>query len=310
MTDDGYRSIFTTAQDGLSLHARDYGVRSSARLPIVCLAGLTRNSVDFHDLALALANHRHRPRRVVALDYRGRGQSAWDPEWKNYDVRIEVGDVMAQLAALGVEEAVFVGTSRGGLVTMGLAAARPAVIRAAVLNDIGPVIEAKGLIRIRSYVGKLPAPRTMAEAADYLRHISDARFPALAAEDWEVLARGSFVERDGKLAPSYDPALMKPLASLDLEAALPTLWPLFAGLSAVPVLAIRGEHSDLLTPETLDAMEKAHPALQRWIVPGQGHAPLLRDAPTVNRIAAFVAAVEDGLTVPQTEAAGVSAAPN
>ena len=293
VTDQGYRSIFTTAQDGLRLHARDYGERHWTRLPVVCLAGLTRNAIDFHDLALALSRHRHRPRRVVALDYRGRGQSDWDPDWKNYDVRVEVGDVMAQLAALGVEQAVFIGTSRGGLVTMGLAAARPALIRGAVLNDIGPVIEARGLLRIRSYVGKLAPPRTFLEAADLLRRISDARFPALSNDDWETLARGSFVEREGRLEPSYDPALMKPLAALDFEAPLPTVWPLFHGLAHAPILAIRGEHSDLLSPETLDAMEQAHPGLERWIVPGQGHAPLLRDAPTVNRIASFVAAVED-----------------
>ncbi|WP_460450204.1 alpha/beta fold hydrolase [Alsobacter sp. SYSU BS001988] len=294
---EGFESVFTSAQDGLRLHARDYGDRAGARLPVVCLPGLTRNAIDFHDLALALSRHRRRPRRVVVLDYRGRGLSDWDPEWKNYDVKVETGDVLAQLAALGVEGAVAVGTSRGGLIAMAIAAARPGLLRGVVMNDIGPVIEAKGLIRIRSYVGKLPTPRTMDEAADLLKRISDARFPALSDEDWRVLAAGSFVEDQGVLRPSYDPALMKPLAGLDLEAPLPTLWPLFGALERLPLLAVRGERSDLLSPETLDAMEAAHPGMARWIVPGQGHAPLLRDAPTMARIAAFVAAVEDGEAV-------------
>jgi pimeloyl-ACP methyl ester carboxylesterase len=125
-------------------------------LPVVCLPGLSRHSADFHELALALASDDDHPRRVLALDYRGRGRSDRDPNWRNYDVRVELNDVLQVLAATGVEQAVFVGTSRGGLITMALSAAQPAMIRAAVLNDIGPVIEGRGLARIRGYVGKLP----------------------------------------------------------------------------------------------------------------------------------------------------------
>lgn len=300
---DGFDSVFTTGTDGLRLHARDYGERTSTRLPVVCLAGLTRNSIDFHDLAIALSQHKHRPRRVVALDYRGRGLSDRDPDWKNYDPRVECGDVLSQLTALGIGEAVIVGTSRGGLVSMALGAARPALLRGVVMNDIGPVIEAQGLLRIRSYVGKLPSPRTMAEAAEILRRTSDARFPALSEDDWLAMAAGSWREDQGRLVPSYDPALMKGLAALDLEAPLPVLWPFFAALKHVPVLAIRGENSDLLSDATLEEMTRVHPACQTLTVPGQGHAPLLRDAPTIARIASFVAHVEDGeIAVPEPAA--------
>jgi pimeloyl-ACP methyl ester carboxylesterase len=292
-THSEFRSVFVSAADGLKLHARDYGERSWTRLPVVCLPGLTRNAADFHDLALTLSRYRHRPRRVLCVDYRGRGLSDWDRNWNNYDVRVEVADLMAVLAATGIAHAVFVGTSRGGLVAMGLSAARPAAIRAVVLNDIGPVIEAQGLLRIRSYVGKLPVPRTMQDAADILRHIFDARFPALSEEDWLVLASGSWKQDGDRLVPSYDPALMKPLADLDLETGLPDLWPLFMGLAGVPVLAIRGALSDLLTAETLAAMAKAHTGLETLTVAGQGHAPLLRDAPTMSRIASFIGCVED-----------------
>lgn len=295
----GFRSTFIRSSDGLRLHARDYGDRASDRLPVVCLAGLSRNAVDFHVLALALSTHKARPRRVVALDYRGRGLSDRDPEWTNYDVRVETGDVMAQLDALGIGEAMFVGTSRGGLCTMALAAMRPSSIRGAVLNDVGPVIEAQGLLRIRGTVGRMKPPRSLAEAADMLRAVSDARFPALSDEDWLAAAEGSWRapapgEKDpGTLVPTFDPGIMKPVMALDLEAPLPPLWPLFNGLANVPVLALRGENSDLLSPETFDAMAAAQPLLERHVVPGQGHAPLLRDAPTITRIASFIAKVED-----------------
>ena len=290
----GFRSHYVTAADGLRLHTRDYGAETGRGLPVVCLAGLTRNSVDFHDLALALATHASRPRRVLALDYRGRGLSDRDPDWTHYDVRVEVGDVLAVLAALGIDEAVFVGTSRGGLVTMGLSAVRPDLIRGAVLNDIGPVLEPAGLLRIRSYVGKLPEPRNMDDATAMMRRISGAQFPALSDDDWLAMARGTFVERDVRVVTSYDPALMKPLAAIDIEGGLPSQWPLFAGLAAVPVLVIRGEHSDLLSQDTVLAMGEAHPGLLVHIVPGQGHAPLLRDSPTIACIVGFVEQVEDG----------------
>jgi pimeloyl-ACP methyl ester carboxylesterase len=290
----GFRSHYVTVADGLRLHTRDYGAGTGRGLAVVCLAGLTRNAIDFHDLAQALAGHTTRPRRVLALDYRGRGLSDHDPDWTRYDARVEVGDVLAVLAALGVAEAVFVGTSRGGLVTMGLAAARPALVRGAVLNDIGPVIEPSGLMRIRSYVGKLPTPKDMDDAARMLRDISGARFPGLGDADWLAMAQGTFVERDGRLVTSYDTALMKPLATIDIEGGLPSHWPLFAALAGVPVLAIRGEHSDLLSRETLLAMSEAHPGLLVHVVPGQGHAPLLRDSPTIQRIISFVDQVEDG----------------
>ncbi|WP_293866722.1 alpha/beta hydrolase [uncultured Alsobacter sp.] len=294
MSSEGFESVFTTASDGCRLHARIYGAHLEDRLPALCLAGLTRNSTDFHDLALALSGHKHRPRKVVSIDYRGRGLSGRDADWRRYDPRIECEDVLAQCTALGIEEAAVVGTSRGGLVAMAIGAMRPAMLRAVVLNDIGPVIDSQGLIRIRGSVGKLPPPRSMHDAVAILRSVSDARFPGLSDEDWMALAQGTFRDDGGRLAPTYDTALMKGLAELDLDAPLPQLWSLFAGLNHVPVLAIRGENSDLLSDKTLAAMEAAHPACERWVVPGQGHAPLLRDAPTMNRIASFIAHAEDG----------------
>lgn len=270
-----YRDLFVSAADGLRLYARDYGADTGDALPVVCLPGLTRSSEDFHDLAAALSTDATRPRRVLALDYRGRGRSEWDKDWRNYDVKIELNDTLQVLTAAGIEKAVFVGTSRGGLITMALSAVRPTLLGGAVLNDVGPVIDGKGLIRIRSYVGKLPQPRTMDEAGSLLKQMSDAQFPNFTAEQWLKMARGTWREEDGRLVLNYDPNLMKPLELIDLEMPLPDLWPLFGGLTPFPVLAIRGGNSDLLADATLKSMQERHPRLTAITVPDQGHAPAL-----------------------------------
>jgi len=160
------RSIFIPASDGLRLHVREY--RSAAGIPVVCLPGLARTTADFDALAAALV-YGERPRRVIAIDSRGRGKSEYDPDPQNYNVAVELADVVTALAALQIRQAVFVGSSRGGILTMLLAAAQRAAIAGAVLHDIGPVIELSGLARIKAYVGKLPRPGSLAEGADILR---------------------------------------------------------------------------------------------------------------------------------------------
>ena len=286
----GYTSHFISAPDGLKLFAREYNASASKALPVVCLSGLSRNSADFDVLALALANGAAgAPRRVLALDYRGRGLSDHDPVWENYNVATEGGDILAVLTALGVAEAVFVGTSRGGINTMALSAYRPAIIKAAVLNDIGPVLEAQGLSRIRSYIGKIPQPTSWADAIDLLKRLNSAHFSGLDAEEWEIFARTTFEEKQGKVVGRYDVRLMKTLAGLDLESPLPDMWPQFAGLRHAPVLVVRGENSDLLSAATMALMQQRHPNCQTHTVPGQGHAPLLVDAPAISRIAGFIA---------------------
>lgn len=207
-----YRDLFVSASDGLTLYARDYGPSASASLPVVCLPGLARNSEDFHRLAEALITDPSRPRRVLALDYRGRGRSQWASDWRQYDLATELNDALQVLAAADIEKAVFVGTSRGGLLTMALAATKPALLAGAVLNDVGPVIEPQGLIRIRNYVGKLPMPATLQEGAQILRQISGAQFSAFGPEQWESMARGTWHQENGRLVLSYDPNLMKPPA--------------------------------------------------------------------------------------------------
>jgi pimeloyl-ACP methyl ester carboxylesterase len=288
-----YVDWFVSAPDGLRLHARDYGSPLDPGLPVVCLPGLARNGADFGPLAEALAaGAAGQRRRVVAVDYRGRGESDYDPDWRRYDLPVENADILAQLAALEVHEAIVVGTSRGGLHAMLLAAARPSLVRGAVLNDIGPVIELQGLSRVRQYLRYAAAPNSLADAMDYIRKMMSAQFPALSDAEIAAYARASFEKPDGSFGATFDPKLANPLETLRLDTPLPELWTLYGALADIPLLAIRGANSDLLSPQTFAEMARRHRNCATYVVEGQGHPPLLMDAATIARISAFVAAAE------------------
>ena len=290
-TNDGFDEIYFTARDGLRLYARKYsaaGGDGAARRPVLCLAGLTRNSRDFHDVALALSQNSSAPRDVYTLDIRGRGRSDADPDWRNYAVPIEAHDVIDFMTAAGLVQSGIIGTSRGGLITMVLAAMQPSRIGAVVLNDIGPVIEADGLARIAGYVGRIPTPKTWAEATQAVRDLTRRDFPDMSDADAEALARQLFNERGGRPVSGYDKNLAKCLSVLD--GPIPELWPQFGALARVPVMVVRGGNSDLLSQKTIDEMARRHPRFSSVTVPGEGHAPLLRDAPTIRAIANFFAA--------------------
>ena len=260
MSATGPTDQFVSAPDGLRLHARCYGPSARAdTLPVVCLPGLARTAEDFDVLADALARDITHPRRVVALDYRGRGLSDYDPNATHYAVQVELADVLAVVAALDVMPAIFIGTSRGGILAMLLAAVRPTAIAGVVLNDIGPVIEPQGLMRIKGYVGKLPQPASFEEAAEILRRLFGAQFPKLTAEDWLANARRTFKDDNGRLVTTYDPKLASTLNEITLEKPLPTLWKEFDALAGVPVMVIRGALSDILSAETVAAMRARHP---------------------------------------------------
>lgn len=285
---DGFSDFNYTAGDGLRLHARVYGEDIEGALPAVCLPGLTRNARDFHQLALYLSREREPKRKVVAFDYRGRGLSEYDRNWKNYDVVVEAADVVSGMIALGIERAGFIGTSRGGLIIHVLAAMRPSLMRAIVFNDIGPVIEGEGLAHLRSYLERAPTPRNFEDAVAIQRAAHGSAFPALKDEDWERLGPALYREDKGKLVPDFDPKLLRQLRGIDLNKPLPTLWQQFEGLHGIPILAIRGEYSRMLAPSTLLEMKLRHPDIETITVEGQGHPPMLETGNLPDRIAAFL----------------------
>jgi len=281
------KSIFISTHDGLRLHVCERGVGIAAHVPVVCLPGLTRTVADFESLLPVLAH----TRRVIAIDSRGRGQSDYDPNPQNYNLAIELADVLTVLSALAIGPAVFVGSSRGGILTMMLAAADPIAIAGAVLHDIGPVIELEGLERIKGYVGKLPSPRSFAEGAEILRALFGPQFPKLETDDWLAAARRSWKLECGMLFPTYDVRLAEALAKTDSAQPLPALWTEFDALGHVPVLVIRGALSDLLSAATVAEMQARHPGMQLIEVPDQGHVPLLGDD-IIQSIIKFVASCD------------------
>lgn len=289
-----YSDFFYTSQDGLKLHARIYGEPREETLTAVCLPGLTRNARDFHELALILANHSRTPRQVIVFDLRGRGGSDNDPHWHNYNVPVEAGDVLDGLAAAGIAHGAFIGTSRGGLVMHALAAMRPGVMKAGILNDVGPVIEGEGLTQIRSYLERAPRPATWDEAIAIVAQTMKEAFPALGPAEHERSARAIYRDEDGKPVADYDPNLLKTLTGLDLSKPLPVLWPQFVGLTAMPLMVIRGAGSRLLSKATVEQMRAYAPSLETVTVAGQGHAPLLETGDLPGIIATFLAAADRG----------------
>ncbi|MGL4396257.1 MAG: alpha/beta fold hydrolase [Hyphomicrobium sp.] len=287
----GFKEFKFTTRDGLRLYARRYPARVNMGLrPVLCLAGLTRNSRDFDIVARALSSDARAPREVLTVDMRGRGFSEHDRDWRNYAIPVEMQDVLDFMTMAELGDAGIIGTSRGGLITMVMAAAQPGRLGPVVLNDIGPVIESDGLLRIAGYVGRVPAPKSWGDAARTVLELTRRDFPALGEAGAEALARQLFNEKNGKPIAGYDAKLSKCLSVLD--GPIPALWPQFDCLKRVPVMVIRGSNSDLLSDKTIDEMQRRHPRFTRHLVPGEGHAPLLWDSATVAAIAAFFAGTD------------------
>ena len=285
---DGEPLAFT-ARDGLVLRGRKFAASAPSvahRRPALCLAGLTRNGRDFNALVAALSSG-PAARDVYTLDMRGRGASDWDKNWRNYAILVELGDTLDFMTVHGLHDAAIIGTSRGGLIAMGMMAVQPTRAGAIVLNDIGPVIEAAGLKRIAGYVGTMPKPGDWAEAADMIRRGLAREFTALSDDDVMALARQWYNEdANGGPAPGYDPAIARTFAAA--KDGIPALWPQFEAVTRVPCLTLRGANSDLLSAETVTEMGQRHPRLRAVTVANEGHAPLLRDTGTIAAISAFL----------------------
>ncbi len=294
------RSIKTA--DGLSLYLRDWPAADDAgdATPILGLPGLTRNGSDFELLADALRAQGD-GRRVLALDFRGRGQSDYAEAYSTYNPLQEAGDAIAAIDQLVGGPVIVVGTSRGGLVGMIISLARRDLVKALILNDIGPLIEPVGTQRIMDFLGlPLPEDLTWDNAAAVVREGLEQEFPGVSDAHWEAHARRTFRDDNGKPAMNYDPKLRD--ATLEQMADAPAdLWPQFAILPPMPVLAIRGENSDLLSTDTVAEMERRRPGIKTVEIADRGHVPFLNEAPAVAAITDLLAA-SDALPDPEPAA--------
>lgn len=270
--------------DGLRLHARDYaGAEGAAKLPVVCIHGLTRNARDFDALAPWIAAT---GRRTLSLDIRGRGFSERDPN-ADYRLPTYARDVAALFDALGFARAIFVGTSMGGLITMELSAQRPELIAAAVLNDIGPELAREGLVRIGNYTKVKAEIHNWADAAAYLRDQNAHALPHYGDADWDVMARRMFREQDGKVAADYDPAIWTTFGEVGGTDPW-NRWDTLA--SGRPTLVLRGGISDLLDQPTAERMVDGRAQATLAIVDNVGHAPMLDEPDALAAIGTFLEA--------------------
>ncbi|WP_340149863.1 alpha/beta hydrolase [uncultured Sneathiella sp.] len=262
------------SQDGLNLYYREYGSEGDA-CPLLCLSGLTRNSADFHNFAERYSKNR----KVYALDYRGRGKSDRDTDYKNYNPQVYLGDIHGFLTTLGIERALFVGTSLGGLMTMVMAGFAKNFVAGAILNDVGPEVDKSGGARILGYVGKDVRYASLEEAAKKQKEQYVGAYPDLSDEDWLGQANTTFTydEAAKNYCLNYDLNLSKALAD-QLNSDEPVdLWPFFKALGDIPTLAIRGALSDVLSDTVFMRMKSENPNMETVVLKNRGHVPLLNE---------------------------------
>ena len=276
-----YIDVFYQSEDGLRLYARDYpGPRENSKV-ILCLPGLTRNSKDFADVANALSENY----RVICPDQRGRGRSARDPDPTRYRPDQYAVDMRVLMDMLKLTEVVVIGTSLGGLMAILLLATIPGRIKAAVLNDVGPVVDPRGVSRIATYVGKTVPAKSWAEATQQTATINAAAFPDFTDSDWQAMAHDLYVQEQQTPVLDYDPAIALGLVT---GTAAPNLWPLFDMAAGKPLLVIRGEDSDILSVETLAEMCRRLPQLIALNIEGRGHALTLSEPQAKEAINRFL----------------------
>ncbi|MDA7424007.1 alpha/beta fold hydrolase [Thalassococcus lentus] len=263
--------------DGLSLHYEDQG----EGIPLLCLAGLTRDTHDFDYVAPHLADV-----RLVRMDYRGRGQSDWGPH-ESYQIPIEARDAIELLDHLGIDKAAVLGTSRGGLIAMVLAATAKDRLTGVALNDIGPEIAASGLDVIKGYLGRNPPFKSFEEAAEK-RAAAMTAFEDVPAERWLNEARILYREGQDGLVIPYDPKLRDAVLGGGAQPA-PDLWPLYDTLSGLPLCAIRGANSDLLSEDCFAEMQNRRPDMVAVEVPGRGHIPFLDEPESLDALGRWLA---------------------
>lgn len=286
MSTNDFAEHYWQSHDGLRLYSRIYNGSSGGAPAVLCLHGLTRNSRDFEDLAPHLALRY----RVIAPDLRGRGFSARDPDFKNYQPAIYASDILGLLDALAVPRVAVIGTSLGGMLAMMLGYGQPARIAGMVLNDVGPEIDPKGIERIKQYAGRLPPARTWRTAVAQTVAVYGDAWPGLPPQRWEALARRGYREdAAGVVELDADPNIGAALRAA--PAAAPDLWPLWKALRSIPTLAIRGARSDILSAATFARMQQENPELQQLEVADRGHVPLLDEPECLAAVDALLSRV-------------------
>lgn len=266
------------SRDGLKLHYRDYEGPAD-RPPLLMLHGLTRNARDFENVAERYAGDW----RVLAVDFRGRGMSEWDADSSHYHPPIYAADVLQLLDELGIEQALFMGTSLGGLVTMIIATVAPQRIAGALLNDVGPELDLSGIDRIKSYVGKQVLFRDWDDAADRLQQRAGDVYPAYDHSAWVRFAKRACRQAEGGVEFDYDMKIAEPFEAGN-TGEIKDAWPYYRALDGRPVLVLRGEHSDLLPGPAADRMAREIRDVEVVTVKGVGHAPDLDEPEAVTAI--------------------------
>ncbi|MDH3847997.1 MAG: alpha/beta hydrolase [Gammaproteobacteria bacterium] len=284
--DKTYEEHYVVAADGVRLYCRDYP-NPAARPPVLCLPGLTRNCRDFSSLAMRIAE----TRRVICPDLRGRGKSQHDPEWRNYHPRQYAEDLWQLLDTLGVEETVVIGTSLGGWMAMLLNHQSPGRIAAAVMNDIGPEADPRGIARITATAGRLEVVGTLAEAIEQAKSVYSIAYPDWNDQQWQFYTETTYRQLDdGRFDLNFDRnvghAAREGVSGLDIDP-----WAMFDDLAGVPTLLIHGVLSDLLTEPIIARMRERKPDLKIVPVSDRGHAPLLDEQEAVDAIATFLESV-------------------
>lgn len=285
-----WQDFYYSASDGLKLAGRKYGwnnKKAFKNTPVVCLSATTQNSSEFHELATALSTRQKSPRRVLALDYRGRGLSDYDKS-DNYNVLQEADDTLCALMAANIQHVNMIGSARGGLVIMNMSAMRPTIINSVILNDIGPAIDARGLVKVRTNNSLSNEFSDWKSATEFLQHVGKVHFPKFTLKDWERQAKRQFTLKDDKLIRDCDIAILDSLNAIDLDHRIPELWNEFTGLSNIALMLIHGENSNYLAKETISKMLDIHNNMAVIDVSDQGHTPDLATDNLPEKIAEFL----------------------
>ncbi len=276
---------FFKSHDGLNLYYREFGAGKPGT-PVICLPGLTRNSRDFEDLAVALSDRR----RVLTTDFRGRGHSDYDPEWKNYHPGTYVQDVWTLMDTLGIERIIVIGTSLGGLCAMAMAMLSAGRLAGVVLNDIGPELNPAGIERVRQHTGRIPPVKDWDEAVEQTKVIYGDCFPGLSDDDWQKMAWRAYREIESEVPRlGMDDMIGEAIRTVKPQSDDP--WPFFDALAEVPTTLLWGLMSDILTQDIVEKMQARKPDLEVVEVPNRGHVPLLDEPECVAGIDALLAKV-------------------